>query len=84
MAVALPCRPGSTRRPRVARRARENRQRLDVLIEENRDTISLEFTARYKKWLEYIGPKFWGPVGKADYEKIIAEEAAAKQAEGKS
>ena len=44
---------------------------------------SPEFTAKYKAWLEKIGPELWGPVGKADYEKIIAEEAAAKQAEPK-
>ena len=49
----------------------------------NGHTTSLEFTARYKAWLEYIGPKFWGPVVKADYEKIIAEEETAKQAAGK-
>jgi hypothetical protein len=28
--------------------------------------------------VERIGPELEGPVGKADYEKIIAEEAAAK------
>jgi hypothetical protein len=50
----------------------------------NKHTTSPEFTAKYKAWLEYIGPQFWGPVGKADYEQIIAEEAAAKQAEAKS
>jgi hypothetical protein len=49
----------------------------------NRHTTSPEFTAKYKAWLERIGPELWGPVGKVDYEKIIAEEAAAKQAEGK-
>jgi hypothetical protein len=46
-------------------------------------TMSPAFTTKYKAWLEYIGPTFWGPVGKADYEKIIAEEEAAKQAAGK-
>jgi hypothetical protein len=50
----------------------------------NRHTTSPEFTAKYKAWLEKIGPELWGPVGKADYEKIIAEEAAAKQAKAKS
>ena len=49
----------------------------------NRHTTSPEFTARYKAWLERIGPELWGPVGKADYEKIIAEEATAEQAEAK-
>jgi len=49
----------------------------------NRHTTSPEFAARYKAWLEKIGPELWGPVGKADYEKIIAEGAAAKQAEAK-
>jgi hypothetical protein len=33
--------------------------------------------------LEFIGPKLWTPTAKADYEKILAEEAAAKQAEPK-
>ena len=42
---------------------------------------SPKFTAKYKAWLEYIGPKFWSPVAKADYEKIIAEEAEAKTQE---
>ena len=50
----------------------------------NRLTTSPEFTAKYKAWLERIGPELWGPVGKADYEKIIAEEAAAKQAEAEN
>ena len=45
----------------------------------NRHTTSPEFTARYKAWLERIGPELWGPVGKADYEKIIAEETAANE-----
>jgi hypothetical protein len=50
----------------------------------NRLTTSPEFTAKYKAWLEYIGPELWGPVGKADYEKMIAEEKdAVKQAEAK-
>ena len=49
----------------------------------NRHTTSPEFTARYKAWLEKIGPELWGPVGKADYENIIAEEGAAKQAEAR-
>jgi hypothetical protein len=49
----------------------------------NRHTTSPEFTAKYKAWLEYIGPELWGPVGDADYEQILAEEAAAKQAEAK-
>ena len=44
-------------------------------------TISPEFTAKYKAWLDYIGPELWGPVGKADYEQILSEEAAAKQVE---
>jgi hypothetical protein len=45
----------------------------------NRLTTSPEFTAKYKAWLEYVGPELWSPVAKADYDKIIAEEAAAKQ-----
>jgi hypothetical protein len=49
----------------------------------NKHTTSPEFTAKYKKWLERIGPELWGPVGKADYEQILAEEASAKQAEAK-
>jgi hypothetical protein len=49
----------------------------------NRLMTSLEFTAKYKAWLERIDPELWGPVGKADYEKIIAEEAAVKQAKTK-
>jgi hypothetical protein len=47
----------------------------------NKHTTSPEFTAKYKKWLEKIGPGVWSKTAKADYEKIIAEEAAAKQAE---
>jgi hypothetical protein len=49
----------------------------------NRLTTSPEFTAKYKAWLEYIGPKLWSKTAKADYEQILAEEAAAKQAETK-
>jgi hypothetical protein len=49
----------------------------------NRHTTSPEFTARYKKGLEYIGPELWSKTAKADYEQILAEEAAAKQAEAK-
>jgi hypothetical protein len=49
----------------------------------NKYTTSPEFTARYKKWLEYIGPELWSKTAKADYEQILAEEAAAKQAEAK-
>jgi hypothetical protein len=49
----------------------------------NRHTTSPEFTARYKAWLEYLGPKFWSKTAKVDYEQILAEEAAAKQAEAK-
>ena len=45
----------------------------------NRHTTGPEFTAKYKAWLEKIGPELWGPVGKADYEKIIAEETAANE-----
>jgi hypothetical protein len=50
----------------------------------NRHTTSPEFTARYKKWLEYLGPDLLTPLAKADYEQILAEEAAAKQTEAKS
>jgi hypothetical protein len=49
----------------------------------NRHSTSPEFEAKYKARPERIGPELWGPVGKADYEKMIAEEAAAKQAEAK-
>jgi hypothetical protein len=49
----------------------------------NRHTTSPEFTARYKKWLEYLDPDLLTPLAKADYEQILAEEAAAKQAEAK-
>jgi hypothetical protein len=42
----------------------------------NRLTTSPEFTAKYKAWLERIGPELWSKTAKADYEKIIAEEAA--------
>jgi hypothetical protein len=47
----------------------------------NRATNDPEFKARYRKWLEYIGPKCWTPVAKADEEAILAEEVAAKRAE---
>ena len=50
----------------------------------NRHTTSPQFTARYKKWLEYLGPDLLTPLAKADYEQILAEEAAAKQTEAKS
>jgi len=46
-------------------------------------TASPEFSAKYKAWLGYIGPKLWSKTAKADYEQIMAEEAAAKQAEAK-
>jgi hypothetical protein len=38
---------------------------------------------KYKAWLERIGPELWGAIAKADYKQIMAEEAAAKQAEAK-
>ena len=44
----------------------------------NRHTTTPEFTARYKAWLELIGPELWTPVAKANYEQILAEEAIAK------
>jgi len=43
----------------------------------NRATNEPEFKRRYKKWLEDIGPENWTPVAKADYEAMVAEEAAA-------
>lgn len=46
----------------------------------NRATNEPEFKRRYKKWLESIGPKNWTPVAKADYEAMIAQEAAAEKA----
>jgi hypothetical protein len=46
----------------------------------NHHTTNPEFTARYKAWLEYIGPKLWSKTAKAAYEQILAEEAATKQA----
>ena len=46
----------------------------------NRLTTSPEFTAKYKAWLEYLGPKFWSKTAKADYEQILAEEEAAMSA----
>ena len=49
----------------------------------NRHTTSPEFTARYKAWLERIGPELWSTTAMADYEQILAEEAAAKHAEVK-
>jgi hypothetical protein len=44
-----------------------------------------KFTAKYKAWLESLSPEMleMTPVAKADLEKMRAEEAAAKQAEGK-
>jgi hypothetical protein len=39
----------------------------------NRHTTSPEFTAKYKAWLEYLGPEHWTPVAKADYEAMSKE-----------
>ena len=47
----------------------------------NRATNTPEFNRRYLAWLESIGPECWTPVAKADYERMKAEEAAAKQGE---
>jgi hypothetical protein len=47
----------------------------------NRHTASPEFTAKYKAWLERIGPELLSKTAKADYEQILTEEAPAKQAE---
>ena len=66
-------------------RLRENKERLrqqgykpidpqvfaDAL---NRATSTPEFTARYKAWLEYLGPSGWTPVARADYEKMCQED----------
>jgi hypothetical protein len=40
----------------------------------NRATTTPEFKARYKKWLEDIGPECWTPQAKRDYEAMMAEE----------
>jgi hypothetical protein len=40
----------------------------------NRATTSPEFTARYKAWLDFLGPKLWTPVAKADYEAMSKED----------
>jgi hypothetical protein len=40
----------------------------------NRATTSPEFTARYKAWLDFLGPKSWTPVAKADYEAMLKED----------
>lgn len=32
------------------------------------------FTAKYKAWLEHLGPKLWTPVAKADYEQMCKED----------
>lgn len=39
----------------------------------NRHTGDPEWSARYMRWLEEIGPGNWTPVAKADYEKMKAE-----------
>jgi hypothetical protein len=36
----------------------------------NKHTGSPEVTARYKAWLDRIGPELWSPTSKADYEQI--------------
>jgi hypothetical protein len=40
----------------------------------NRATTNPEFTARYKAWLDFLGPKLWTPVAKADYEAMLKED----------
>jgi hypothetical protein len=40
----------------------------------NRATSSPEATARYKAWLDFLGPKLWTPVAKADYEAMLKED----------
>jgi hypothetical protein len=40
----------------------------------NRATTSPEFTARYKAWLDFLGPKLWTPAAKADYEAMSKED----------
>jgi hypothetical protein len=40
----------------------------------NRATSSPEATARYKAWLDFLGPKLWTPVAAADYEAILKED----------
>jgi hypothetical protein len=39
----------------------------------NRHTSSPEFLARYKAWLECIGPDLWTPTAKRDYEAMAKE-----------
>jgi hypothetical protein len=40
----------------------------------NRATSDPVFSAKYKAWLEYLGPNLWTPVAKADYEKMCTED----------
>jgi hypothetical protein len=43
---------------------------VDALI---RHTTDPEWSARYMRWLDDIGPNCWTPVAKADYEQMKAE-----------
>jgi len=40
----------------------------------NGATADPVFTAKYKAWLEHLGPKQWTPVAKADYEQMCKED----------
>jgi len=39
----------------------------------NRHTSDPVWSAKYMRWLEYLGPGNWAPVAKADYERMQAE-----------
>ncbi|HEY2874715.1 MAG TPA: hypothetical protein VGJ56_22510, partial [Reyranella sp.] len=67
-------------RPKVVRdgQKRSDRQTPDygaLTVEAlKRHTNSQEFSARYKAWLEYVGPELWSPIAKADYETMCKED----------
>ncbi|GEP62154.1 hypothetical protein RSO01_93200 [Reyranella soli] len=39
----------------------------------NRHMSTPEFSARYKAWLEHIGPAQWTPIARQDYETMTKE-----------
>ena len=73
-------RGGGPERPKVVGDGQKNSERqtpdFGALTAEalNRHTNGHEFSARYKAWLEYMGPELWSPIAKADYEAMCKED----------